>query len=103
MEKIKSLIQSEKGRDILTIIIIILVGFGSFILGKLSKEDISSNQINIEYKDKQANIINTTLPNSNISIEPIYISNNLMSNVQCPKSNVQCPIQCLQPLLIPNT
>jgi len=41
MEKIKSFIESEKGKDILTIIIVILVGLGSFELGRLSKEDSS--------------------------------------------------------------
>lgn len=46
MEKIKQFfnktIQSEKGKDILIVIIVILVGLGSFELGRLSKEKISS-------------------------------------------------------------
>lgn len=36
MEKIKYFIESEKGKDILTIVIIILVGLVSFELGRLS-------------------------------------------------------------------
>lgn len=38
MEKIKQFLENEQGKDILTILIIILVGFGSFGLGRLSKE-----------------------------------------------------------------
>lgn len=45
MEKIKQFIksffESEKGKDVLTVIIVILVGLGSFELGKLSKENDS--------------------------------------------------------------
>ncbi|MDR3519941.1 MAG: hypothetical protein P4L63_03610 [Candidatus Pacebacteria bacterium] len=39
MEKIKQFLGSEKGKDILTVLIVILVGFGSFMLGRLSKEN----------------------------------------------------------------
>jgi hypothetical protein len=46
MEKIKPIIknciESEKGKDILIVIIVILVGLGSFELGRLSKENSSS-------------------------------------------------------------
>ena len=42
MEKIKHFIESEKGKDILVVIIVILVGLGSFELGRLSKENNSS-------------------------------------------------------------
>ena len=48
MEKIKLFITSEKGNDILVVIIIILVGLGSFELGRLSKES-DSGGIKIEY------------------------------------------------------
>ena len=45
MEKIKlffkETIQSEKGKDITIVIIVILVGLGSFELGRLSKENDS--------------------------------------------------------------
>ncbi len=41
MEKIKQFIQSEKGKDIFIVIIIILVGLGSFELGRLSNETSS--------------------------------------------------------------
>jgi predicted nucleic acid binding AN1-type Zn finger protein len=46
---VKQFIQSEKGKDVLIVIIIILVGLGSFELGRLSKNDIGSPKM--EYKD----------------------------------------------------
>ncbi|MBY0376913.1 hypothetical protein K2P96_02985, partial [Patescibacteria group bacterium] len=48
MEKIKLFIQSETGKDVLTIIIVILVGLGSFELGRLSKTGTSS-LLKVEY------------------------------------------------------
>lgn len=55
MEKIKQFIsqhtQSQKGKDILVVVIIILVGLGSFELGRLSKENANSG-IKIEYPDQ---------------------------------------------------
>ncbi len=50
MEKIKHFIESEKGKDILVVLIVILVGLGSFELGRLSKEN-SSGGIKINYKN----------------------------------------------------
>ena len=63
MEKIKlkitNLIESEKGKDVLLVLIVILVGFGAFELGRLSKENGSSG-IQIEYNEpsvmQQANV-----------------------------------------------
>ncbi len=54
MEKIKQFLLSEKGRDILIVIIVILVGLGSFELGRLSKENTTSG-IKIEYPDQNLN------------------------------------------------
>ena len=42
MQKIKLFIESEKGEDILVVLIVILVGIGSFELGRLSKSDRSA-------------------------------------------------------------
>lgn len=49
MEKIKSFLNSEKGQNLLIILIIILVGIGAFLLGRLSKLN-DSKSIKIEYK-----------------------------------------------------
>lgn len=48
MEKIKQFLEGDKGKDILTVLIVILVGLGAFLLGRLSKESDSSG-IKIEY------------------------------------------------------
>lgn len=53
MEKIKHFIQSDTGKDLLILFIIILVGLGSFQLGRLSKSDIKPN-IGIDYPDQTA-------------------------------------------------
>lgn len=60
-EKIKAWSESDTGKDILTVIIIILVGLGSFGLGRLSKANKGSG-VQIEYKtepntDLGANVI----------------------------------------------
>ena len=48
MKKIKQFIESEKGKDMLTILIVILVGLGAFQLGRLSKEN-DTNSLKIDY------------------------------------------------------
>jgi hypothetical protein len=59
MEKIKLVIQnfleSQKGKDVLTVVIVILVGLGSFELGRLSKEN-SSAGLKIEYPSQEEGI-----------------------------------------------
>jgi len=64
MEKIKQFLDSEKGKDILIVIIVILVGLGSFELGRLSKENISSgvkieypNQNSVQGTDQASNVV----------------------------------------------
>jgi len=54
MEKIKQFLENEKGKDLLIVIIVILVGLGSFELGRLSKETNSSG-IKIEYTNQDSN------------------------------------------------
>ena len=52
MEKIKQFIESEKGKDILVILIVILVGLASFELGRLSKNSSDSSGVKIEYPNE---------------------------------------------------
>ena len=64
MEKIKQFIESEKGKDILIVFIVILVGLGTFELGRLSNGG-SSSGIKIDYPNHQmetqsANVISST-------------------------------------------
>jgi len=54
MEKIKQFLGNEKGQDILIVIIVILVGLGSFELGRLSKDNDSGN-IKIDYPSQNLN------------------------------------------------
>lgn len=54
MSKIKTWIQSEQGKDILIVLIVILVGLGSFELGRLSKSGRSPG-IKIKYPDQVTN------------------------------------------------
>jgi hypothetical protein len=64
MEKIKQFftqtIQSEKGKDVLIVIIVVLVGLGSFELGRLSKDN-GSEGVKIDYPSQnnveEANVV----------------------------------------------
>ncbi len=51
MEKIKQFLESDKRKDILVVIIVILVGLGSFELGRLSKN--TSSGVKIEYQNQK--------------------------------------------------
>lgn len=73
MGKIKRSIKEHQGKDILTIIIVILVAFGSFGLGRLSKNN-SNSGIKIEYPDQSASAVS--------SIEPSTYSSNLTQEPQ---------------------
>ena len=53
---VKSFLESEKGKDIMVVIIVILVGLGAFELGRLSKENGSSG-VKIEYPNQTTNTI----------------------------------------------
>ncbi|MCX6747381.1 MAG: hypothetical protein NTW98_00300 [Candidatus Nomurabacteria bacterium] len=48
LEKIKQFIESEQGKDIFVVLIVILVGLSSFGLGRLSKKT-SNDGLRIEY------------------------------------------------------
>jgi hypothetical protein len=58
MQKIKHFITSETGKDVLIVIIVILVGLGSFGLGRLSKE-AQNEGLWVEYANEGANVINS--------------------------------------------
>ncbi|OGI67501.1 hypothetical protein A3A05_01525 [Candidatus Nomurabacteria bacterium RIFCSPLOWO2_01_FULL_41_12] len=80
MEKIKQFLESEKGKDILTVIIVILVGLGSFGLGRLSKS-AQNPGIQIEYSDEdllkvenqEANVISSV--EENVAGKTFFASN----------------------------
>jgi hypothetical protein len=67
MEKIKQFIEGERGKDILTILILILVGLGSFELGRLSHENKDSG-VRVTYPPLEANAVSAVNQNTqNIS------------------------------------
>lgn len=73
MNKIKSFLGSEKGKDIMIVIIVILVGIFAFELGRLSREN-GSNGVKINYTGQQASVIGSISPNRsntpNIELNP---------------------------------
>jgi hypothetical protein len=68
MEKIKLFVASEKGKDILVIFIVILVGLASFELGRLSR-------------DKQGSGVKIGYSNQTINQEANALSSNNHSNI----------------------
>lgn len=58
MDRIKHFIESDKGKDVLVVIVVILVGLGSFQLGRLSKDgERNSSGVKIEYPNQEASIL----------------------------------------------
>lgn len=84
MEKIKLFIESEKGKDIMIVLIVILVGLASFELGRLSKVNDSTG-IKIEYPSQMVNqetstvssvtSLNKTQPATNSTAKNFFASN----------------------------
>jgi len=74
MEKIKEFVQSEKGKNILIVIIVILVGLSSFELGRLSKEN-SSSGVKIEYPN-QSVILSENALQANTGVSSIISNSN---------------------------
>ena len=64
MEKIKLFLESEKGKDLLVVIIVILVGLGSFELGRLSKEN-TQGSLKIDYGDQNTTTDTNLAPSDN--------------------------------------
>ena len=70
MQKIKQFLESEKGKDIMTIAIVILVGISSFFLGRLSNQTTTSG-LKIENIGLQASAIGANRSNNEqISLNP---------------------------------
>ena len=88
MEKIKQFIESEAGKDIMVVLIVILVGTGSFALGRLSKSYNSSSGIKITYPP-----VNNTQPANVLSAK----ENNFPSNTQTQTKNQKVNSSLLKP------
>lgn len=66
MQKIKYFLESDKGKNFLVILIVILVGIGSFGLGRLSKSQ-EYKGIDLLYKDKDSLLPSNTSNTANLS------------------------------------
>lgn len=66
MQKIKHFIESEKGKNLFIIFIVILVGLGSFSLGRISKNE-ENKEIKLLYQDLNDNSPITTSNSLNSS------------------------------------
>jgi hypothetical protein len=86
MEKIKHFAESEKGKDILVVLIVILVGLASFELGRLSKENASGG-LKIEYPGQEANVIASSDIGSNMAISNANSNSNTPSSTNSAGKN----------------
>jgi len=68
MEKIKAWLQTDRGKDIMTVLIVVLVGLGSFELGRLSKESDSSG-VKVEYPNQEANVTSSIDATSRVTLD----------------------------------
>lgn len=82
MEKIKQFYESEKGKDLMIILIIIFIGLSSFILGRLSKEN-AQDGIKIKYLDQEANVLG--------SLEPVnaLVNSNTRNDTNTPQNSLK--------------
>ena len=88
LEKIKAFIQSEQGKDILIVLVVILVGLGSFELGRLSKGNDSSG-IKIEYptQSQEASAISSITTNYSNILQNDKIEKNSSLSAQAGGKN----------------
>ena len=98
MQKIKLFIESEKGKDIMIVVIVILVGISSFYLGRLSHET-STNGLKTEYTSQEASAIGSTKTNIeqvrlNPSISDKIKNNDRGSYFSSKKGKKYYPIGC---------
>lgn len=76
MQKIKLFLESDRGKDIFVVIIVLLLGISSFYLGRLSKENTAKG-LKIEYNtEKSDNLgsyeLNNGLNNPKIAPKEVF-------------------------------
>lgn len=91
MDKIKHFLESEKGKDVLTVVIIILVGLVSFGLGRLSKSP-KNDGFRVEYGENGVNIVEATnqAPESQKAVLGTFFASKQGTRyypVSCPAGN----------------
>lgn len=92
MKKIKRFIDSDKGKDIITVFIVILVGLGSFQLGRLSQEN-DPNSLKIDFKGSE--LAQSASDSESASIGPKTSKNSSSGDYfGSNKGNKYYPINC---------
>jgi hypothetical protein len=91
MNKIKRIItssvESDRGKNILTILVVILVGLGSFGLGRLSK-DTTNSDVDIKYLNQEANTLNLLESQENRDNLTQNDSTQVESTIKQPKGSI---------------
>ena len=85
MEKIKQFLNDEKGKDVLTIILVILVSLSSFGLGRLSKST-QNNSIKINYGNQSATSLNSGILEDYSDLKSININSKPSSSSLAPNT-----------------
>lgn len=96
MQKIKAWIESEKGKDILVILVVILVGLASFGLGRLSKEG-SGGGLRVEYKDQAGNmapVANALVGIRSLEMNSMSVQNSLGNFFASTRGKKYYPANC---------
>ncbi len=93
MQKIKQFLESETGKKVLMVLVIILVGLGSFELGRLSKENNSSG-VKITYPVLEANVVSAVNQNIQKTIQQKTIVKTTKNYFASSRGTKYYPIGC---------
>ena len=93
MEKIKQFLESETGKKVLMVLVLILVGLGSFELGRLSKENNSSG-VKITYPVLEANVVSAVNQNIQKTIQQKTIVKTTKNYFASSRGTKYYPIGC---------
>lgn len=65
MGKIKQFLESNTGKDVMVVLIVVFVGIASFELGRMTQKH-SEGGLKIDYKAEEANVLSTGIVNESI-------------------------------------
>lgn len=89
MQKIKQIItnglESKKGKEVLIVIIVILVGLGSFELGRLSKNP--SSGVKVEYPSQDLSFVSGQTASAVLGTQDVKTSNKVAPSVNTSPKN----------------
>lgn len=87
MEKIKLFLESQKGKDIMTVLIVIFVGLASFGLGRLSVNDNKGGALEVDLSDSPKPALKSDL-------EPIMGTNSTKQYFASSKGKKYYTVNC---------